>query len=179
MKNFVILIIIFLFKINAYCQESIGYSYGLDYYTNCYDIQKYDIIRSDQYGKIVWKFSVIQDNHNFDFSDSHYIIFGYTYIVNEHIISNPSDYDYWLVEKKKEEDFLVYPNLNNGIFIIYSKNFNEQIEFEINDSMNRLIYKNKIIQTYTQVDLKLTTGFYFVKIFRNNQILKYEKICIN
>lgn len=183
MKYFIIFLILMLVLKNSICfsQEAIGLNDGLNYYSNCNYIEKYDIVRTDENGNIVWKLTTQNSVQLLDSTQEYYIVFGYSEENNNKIISNSSDYDYWLIEKKLNYEFSVYPNPNSGIFFIFSQNLKNDLKFEVYDSMNRLIIiNNQINKNLTEVNINnLSKGVYYVKIFDNEKIFKFEKICIN
>jgi hypothetical protein len=170
-----------LFKSSiSYSQEPLGLNYGFNYFINCNQINEYDIARTDQYGKIIWKLSINYNQQLFDSTQDFYIVFGYTFEKNGKITSNQNDYDYWLIPKNKGNEFLIYPNPNLGSFNILNLSSEQNVEFEIYDSLNRLILKNNLLNYFTAIDLiNISKGFYYLKIFNNNETLKLEKICIN
>lgn len=182
MKYFILSFISMLVINTSICfsQEAIGLNDGLYYYSNCNYIEKYDIVRSDENGNIVWKLTTQNNFQPLDSTQDYYIVFGYTQEKNNKITSNPNDYDYWLIEKKLTYEFNIYPNPNLGNFFIFSNNLKNDLKFEIYDSLNRLIINNQINKNLTEVNLNnLSRGIYCVKIFDNEKIFKFEKICIN
>ena len=79
----------------------------------------YNVIRTDENGKVVWVKPVIQDNTiPFDLSDNQYIIYGFTKVKNGKIIGKPSDYDYWLVRSDMDYEVEVYPNPVSTTFYV-------------------------------------------------------------
>lgn len=181
MKLFLTIFSIIILNINnSYSQEIIGLNDGTNYNLNCELFDKYDIVRTDQNGNIIWKLSFVGDNINFDDKQELYLILGFTNDKNGKILSNPSDYDYWLLPKKTKYEFSIYPNPNLGAFTIYTDYFSNTAQYEIYDSTNRLILNSKFINRYTNINLKdITQGIYFLRIYDNNETLKFEKICIN
>jgi hypothetical protein len=182
MKYFIIFFISMLvFKTSiSFSQEPLGLNDGFNYFTNCNQTNEYDIARTDQYGKIIWKLSINDNQQLFDSTQDFYIVFGYTFEKNGKITSDPNEYDYWLVPKNKGNEFLIYPNPNLGSFNILNLSSEQNVEFEIYDSLNRLILKNNLPNYFTVIDLiNISKGFYYLKIFNNNETLKIEKICIN
>ena len=67
-------------------------------------------------------------------------------------------------------DVNLFPNPNNGNFMIISKNDNEILEVTINDVSGKELYSKKIQTSkhYYVLDLALMNGVYFVTI-RNNK----------
>jgi hypothetical protein len=164
----------------SFSQEPLGLNDGLNYFTNFNQTKEYDIVRTDQDGNIIWKLSINDNQQPFDSSQSFYIVFGYTFEKNSKITSDPSEYDYWLVPKRKIKEFSIYPNPNLGVFNILNLSSEDNVDIEIYDSLNRLVLKNKLVGFNTTIDLiKFSKGVYYIKIFNNEETLKFEKICIN
>jgi hypothetical protein len=164
----------------SYSQEIVGLNNGFDYNLNCKNLEKHNIVRTDENGNVIWTLSFSNTSQPFDSSQENYIVFGNTNIKNGKIISNPSDYDYWLVEKEEEINFSIFPNPSIGFINIYTSFIDDKSEIEITDEMNRIVYRSKINEIITNLDLtRYSKGMYFVKIFNNEKILKFEKICIN
>jgi len=179
-RLFFIIIILVLKNNICFSQEPLGVNDNFNYQINCNLNNQYDLVRTDQDGNIIWKISYYNSTNGFDSSRSEYIVFGYTNEKNGKITSTPSDYDYWFVPKKINYDFLIYPNPNLGTFNIYSNYFDDNTQLEIFDGLSRLVLKNKINDYNMIVNLNnYPKGFYFIKIFNNETILKFEKICIN
>ena len=77
-------------------------------------------------------------------------------------------------------DVNLFPNPNNGNFVVISSNEKEILELSINDISGKLIYK-KQIQTskfYYVVDLSLLNGIYFVTIKNQNHEIVTKKMAI-
>ena len=165
----------------SYSQEIVGLNNGFDYNLNCKNLEKHNIVRTDENGNVIWTLSFSSTSQPFDSSQENYIVFGNTNIKNGKIISNPSDYDYWLVPKEEEEiKFSIYPNPSIGNINIYTSFVDGETEFEIIDGMNRIIYSDKINEIILNIDFSsYAKGMYFIKIFNNEKILKFEKICLN
>lgn len=182
MKSNFILIFYFIlfFTKQAFSQEIIGNSDNINYSLNCDLYDKYFLVKTDQNGNITWKISFLGSNPNFDDKSEFYLIAGFSNEKNGKILSNPSDYDYWLVPIKSKYEFSIFPNPNLGLFTLYSEFFNNSTQFTIFDSSNRVILNSKITEKNTLINLKnISQGSYFLKIFDENEILKFEKICIN
>lgn len=182
MKYFITFLILMLVLKNSisYSQETLGLNYGFDYYFNSKNTNDFNIVRTDQNGNVLWRISLNSDNSYFDSTQSHYIALGHSYEKNGKIISNPNDYDYWLVPKSIDIDFVIYPNPNLGIFNIYVNNNFDQINYQIFDSSNRIITSSILNNINTPVNLvEMSKGIYYVKFFDNKEILKIKKLCIN
>lgn len=181
MKFFLAFIALIILNFDSsYSQEIIGINDGMNYNLNCELFDKYDIVRTDQSGNIIWKLSFIGDNINFDDKQELYLILGFTNDKNGKILSDPTDYDYWLLPKKTKYEFSIYPNPNLGSFTIYSDYFSNTAQYQIYDSTFRLILNTKFTDRYTNINLEnISQGVYFLRIYDNEETLKFEKICIN
>lgn len=164
----------------SYSQEVIGMSNGFDFNLNLKNLENYNIVRTDENGKVVWSLSIFNNNIPFDSSQENYVVFGFTEINNGKIKSNPADYDYWLVPRKEEILFNAYPNPSLGFFNIYTNFIDNESEFQIYDEMNRVIYFGKIDDYTININLSnQSKGMYFIKFYNKEKILKTEKICLN
>ena len=163
----------------SYSQEIVCSSNGFDYNLNSKNLENYNIVRTDLNGNVFWTHSFSNTIQHFDSSQENYIVLVITNIKNGKITSDPSDYDYWLVEKEEEINFSIFPNPSIGFINIYTSFVDDKSEFEITDGMNRVVYRSKINEIITNLDLtRYSKGMYFVKIFNNEKILKFEKICV-
>ena len=75
--------------------------------------------------------------------------------------------------------FLVSPNPNRGVFEVTVSDFNPQTTLEIFDINGRIMYNQKVISSFSQIDASnLSKGVYFVRLnnYKNN---KLQKIVIN
>jgi hypothetical protein len=164
----------------SYSQEIVCSSNGFDYNLNSKNLENYNIVRTDENGNVFWTYSFSNTIQPFDSSQENYIVLGITNIRNGKITSDPSDYDYWLVSKEEEIEFSVYPNPSLGNINIYTSFIDNETDFEIIDGMNRSVYRGKINEIIINLDFsKYAKGMYFIKIFNNEKILKFEKICLN
>lgn len=164
----------------SYSQEIVCSSNGFDYNLNYKNLENYNIVRTDLNGNVFWTYSFSNTIQHFDSSQENYIVLGITNIKNGKITSDPSDYDYWLVQKEEKINFSIFPNPSIGFINIYTSFVDDKSEFEIIDGMNRVVYRSKINEIITNLDLtRYSKGMYFVKIFNNEKILKFEKICLN
>lgn len=164
----------------SFSQEIIGLSDGFDFNLNCNNLQEYNVVRTDQEGKVVWTLSFFNQYQPFDSSQFSYVVFGHSSIKNGKITSDPSEYDYWLIKKNEEQEFSIYPNPSIGFINIYTNFIDDKTNYEIIDGMNRVIFLAKINDITTNLDLsKQSKGIYFLKIYNNEKILKFEKICLN
>jgi len=163
----------------SYSQEIVCSSNGFDYNLNSKNLENYNIVRTDLNGNVFWTHSFSNTIQHFDSSQENYIVLVITNIKNGKITSDPSDYDYWLVEKEEEINFSIFPNPSIGFINIYTSFIDDKSEIEITDEMNRIVYRSKINEIITNLDLtRYSKGMYFVKIFNNEKILKFEKICV-
>ena len=163
----------------SYSQEIVCSSNGFDYILNSKNLENYNIVRTDLDGNVFWTYSFSSTIQNFDSSQENYIVLGITNIKDGKITSDPSDYDYWLIKKEEEINFSIFPNPSIGFINIYTSFVDDKSEVEITDGMNRVVYRSKINEIITNLDLtRYSKGMYFVKIFNNEKILKFEKICV-
>ena len=140
----------------------------------------YNIVRTDENGKVVWVKPMITDNTiPFDLSDNQYIIYGFTQIENGKITGQPADYDYWLVRSDLDYDVEVYPNPNAGSFYVSLSNYNEGISINVYDITHRLIFNSQITQYMNAFQLpNLSNGTYIYEIISTNKLIKAGKLCV-
>ena len=84
-------------------------------------------------------------------------------------------------EIKDNNNFVVYPNPNNGRFIIQAGNENVFLcdEIRVYDIPGRMIYSSKLSCNKTRIDLSAQPkGMYFVELFKKNVMTDAEKIII-
>lgn len=164
----------------CFSQEIIGTNNGLEYNINHNNLEDYNIVRTDQNGVVVSTLTPSSLSQPFDLDQENYMVFGLTNIENGKITSNPSDYDYWLIQKEQEIKFSIFPNPSLGIINLSTSFIDSRTQFKIYDELNRVVYENEINEINTIINLNnYSKGIYFVKIFNNEKILKIEKICLN
>ena len=140
----------------------------------------YNVIRTDEEGKVVWVKPMITDNTiPFDISDNQYIIYGFTQIKNGRIIGQPSDYDYWLVRSDLDYDVAVYPNPTTNTLYVSLSNYNEGISVNLYDITHKLVYNNQITQYINYFNLPhLSNGTYIYEIIAKDKLIKTGKLCV-
>ena len=140
----------------------------------------YNVIRTDENGKVVWVKPVITDNTTpFDLSENEYIIYGFTQVKNGKITNNPSDYDYWLVRSDMEYDIAVYPNPTSSTFYVSLSNYKDGIGINLYDITHKLVFNNQINQYINFFQLPhLSDGTYIYEILMEDEILKTGKLCV-
>ena len=140
----------------------------------------YNVIRTDENGKVVWVKPMITDNTiPFDLTDNQYIVYGFTTIKNGKIIGQPADYDYWLVRSDLDFDVAVYPNPTTTTLYVSLSNYNEGIIINIYDVMHKLVYNNQITQYINFFNLPhLSNGTYMYEIVSKDKLIKTGKLCV-
>jgi len=140
----------------------------------------YNVIRTDEDGKVVWVKPMITDNTiPFDLTDNQYIIYGFTQIENGKITGQPADYDYWLVRSDLDYNANVYPNPNAGSFYVSLSNYNEGISINVYDITHRLIFNNQITQYMNAFQLpNVSNGTYIYEIISTDKLIKTGKLCV-
>lgn len=178
--NISILFILIIKSNLCFSQEVIGINSGLEYNINCNKLDKYNIVRTDEYGIVVWTLPLSNIYNTFDINQENYMVLGLTNVKNGRITSSPSDYDYWLVPEEDEIKFSIFPNPSLGVINLSTSFIDNKTQFQIYDELNRVVYEDEINEINTIINLNnYSKGFYFVKIFNNEKILKIEKICLN
>ena len=140
----------------------------------------YNVIRTDEDGKVVWVKPMITDNTiPFDLSQNDYIIYGFTQVNNGRIIGQPSDYDYWLVRSDLDYDVAVYPNPTTNTLYVSLSNYNEGISVNLYDITHKLVYNNQITQYINYFNLPhLSNGTYIYEIIDKDKLIKTGKLCV-
>jgi len=140
----------------------------------------YNVIRTDEDGKVVWVKPMITDNTiPFDLSQNDYIIYGFTQVNNGKITGRVSDYDYWLVRSDIGYEINVYPNPTKNTFYVSLSNYNDGIIINLYDISYRLVYNNQVTQYINNFQLPdLEDGTYIYEIKTNNKLIKTGKLCV-
>jgi hypothetical protein len=73
-------------------------------------------------------------------------------------------------------EFSIYPNPNNGEFIIKTENIKNPIKYEIYDLLGRFIKSDIINSKTTKVELEAVSGTYYVKVITENKIFTCKLI---
>lgn len=176
-------LILVLLGFTSYSQniESIGDINGSAYLRLSDDSLQYNIVRSDRNGNIVWAKDIVSSSTSvFDTTLDLYMVYGYTTINGNKILSNPGDYDYWLVVKTKTIESVIYPNpTRNNVFVFVSDVANN-LRITLYDSANRIILQQRLIDYTTNIKLpKLATGLYLYRIENDLTTIRTGKLCVN
>lgn len=140
---------------------------------------KYNLIRTDQSGNIIWATVINGDTKPFDMSQETYISCGFTAIKNGYIINNPHDYDYWLVRITNDIEVFTYPNPASCEINIMLNSFTNELNFYLLDINLKLVELRKLTNIVTPITLpRLANGIYIYNIISNNKLIKTGKICI-
>jgi PKD repeat protein len=110
------------------------------------------------------------------------------YIDDINLYSGPPNDDLYIEsqnsidELNSKDKFDIYPNPNNGDFIIsFNEDLHEEITIEIVNELGQNVFtKNKIMNSsYTNItNVNLTAGVYFIKVLKNNTF-STKKFIIN
>ena len=140
----------------------------------------YNVIRTDEDGKVVWVKPVINDNTiPFDLTDNQYIIYGFTNVKNGKITSKASDYDYWLVRSDLDCDVAIYPNPSPGTFYVSLSNYREGMGINLYDITHKLVFNSQINQYINFFHLpNISNGTYIYEILNGDELLKTGKLCV-
>jgi hypothetical protein len=178
--KYIILIILFLTfstKVKSQYNESIGIV-STSYYKST-NIEDYDIIHTDDLGIVVWRVPSYFSDEIFDLNNESYNILGYTEVKNNKILSNPSDYDYWLVKKDEPVISVISPNPAINNVNIFINQLVENLQISVYTTSNLLVYNTQIIDYHTNLNLsKLSNGMYFVRLHTDEKLYKIYKLCI-
>ncbi len=80
------------------------------------------------------------------------------------------------IEDEKAVDIAIFPNPNNGIFVVRGA---EKTNMEIIDISGRLIYSESIFENLKAIDLsEFEAGIYFIKISTEDSVVTIEKLII-
>jgi len=139
----------------------------------------YNLIRTDQYGNIVWTHEVLTNTTPIQYSDDFYIVCGYTTIANGKITANPSDYDYWLIPLTDTLSAYIYPNPASSILNIILSNVNDNVLINIYDMQMRLVTTFNALNYINTITLPaLSNAMYFVEARTNNKTINIQKLCV-
>lgn len=82
-------------------------------------------------------------------------------------------------ETAKKYDILIYPNpANEKLFISTGESLSSKLQLEIVDGIGKIQLTREIAGQQSIAINELQSGFYFVRIYKNGQLLKVEKIII-
>ena len=122
------------------------------------------VIRTDQSGNVIWK-KEISEITNEDCGV--YIIASSTKVKNRKIISNPSDYDYWIITESIMNDTItVCPTLcTNQTTIFIGGSYPRDMFLDIYNQEGKLVQLKKLELGDNQVLFQnLSNGIYFLTI---------------
>jgi len=163
MKNLIALFLL-LASMNVHAQTEEWYSTAYPTYkTN----QK--IIRTDQLGRVVWEREISEITHD---DCGVYIIASSTKVKNRKIISNPTDYDYWLItEETMNDSIIVCPTLcTNQTTIFIGGSYPRDMFLDIYNQEGKLVQLKKLELGNNQVLFQnLSNGIYFLTIGTDNE----------
>ena len=139
----------------------------------------YVVVRTDEYGAVVWMDSPEVSNTAIDYSDQFYIVFGYSTISNGRVTSNPSDYDYWLVRGELPFEVNVYPNPTSYNLTLSIQPIQPGLYIRFADGLNRTVFSQDITRYNTRISIpSISSGIYYINVYNQSKLLKTKKICI-
>lgn len=137
------------------------------------------VVRTDEYGEVVWMNTPELSSTSIDYSDQFYIVFGYSTVLNGRITSNPSDYDYWLVQTDIPFEITVYPNPTNYRLTLVISPLQSGLNMQFVDGLNRTVFSQEITRYNTLISIpSIASGIYYIKVYNQSKLLKTQKICI-
>lgn len=143
-------------------------------------LEEYIIVKTDSEGNIVEEFSPKGMNDIFFLNkESDYSLYGYTTSIENKILSNPSDYDYWLVKKSDEFIVELFPNPTNKNVTIVIKNLRTPLIFNLLDLSGKIIFNENIINNITNLNVSdLSKGIYLYEILNDFGVVSTGKLSI-
>lgn len=75
-----------------------------------------------------------------------------------------------ILSLSKPSSFRIYPNPNNGNFIIEFEKSNTEKSIEILDNIGQIVYKEELNRSMNKLDMNLADGVYVVKITSHEDI---------
>lgn len=153
-----------------------------EWYSNAYPTYRTNqrIARTDQYGNVVWDKEISEITHD---DCGVYVIASSTKVKNGKIISNPSDYDYWLITEDVINDtVIVSPTLcTNQTTIFIGGSYPTDVFLDIYNQEGRLVKLKRLNLGDNQIYFQdLTSGIYYLNISTENPYTeKIFKIIIN
>lgn len=78
-----------------------------------------------------------------------------------------------------EASFVVFPNPNNGTFIVRYPAYKKDSKIELLNELGQVVYETNIESAETKLNLKLSSGFYFIRLSVNGKIGSVQKITIS
>ena len=143
--------------------------------SNCTNL----IVRADISGNVIWFKGLDESNNILDDTKDSYIIYGYTKLKDNKIISNPNEYDYWFIDNQSIDNVEVFPNpTNRFINILFNNEINGDNIFYLYDYSGKLIIEKIINDNITLDFFDVPKGVYMYKINNNNENKKIGKIII-
>ncbi|MBN8692818.1 MAG: T9SS type A sorting domain-containing protein [Bacteroidetes bacterium] len=79
------------------------------------------------------------------------------------------------IEQTKAQ-FIVYPNPNNGNFVIELNGFNGTSSIEIYNSIGKLVYSQDLTTEKNNLTTNLSSGIYFVNVIENGKVIAVQKL---
>jgi hypothetical protein len=131
-------------------------------YPNLRSNQK--IVRTDQNGNVIWKKEISEITND---ECGIYIIASSTKIKNGKVISNPSDYDYWLIDESVMNDtIIVCPTICTEYATIFiGGNYPREMFLDMYDQNGRLVRLKKLDLGENRVFVTdLPNGIYFLTV---------------
>lgn len=153
-----------------------------EWYSNAYPTYRTNqrIARTDQFGNVVWDKEISEITHD---DCGVYVIASSTKVKNGKIISNPSDYDYWLITEDVINDtVIVSPTLcTNQTTIFIGGSYPTDVFLDIYNQEGRLVKLKRLNLGDNQIYFQdLTSGTYYLNISTENPYTeKIFKIIIN
>ncbi|MCE3225553.1 MAG: hypothetical protein K0S32_104 [Bacteroidetes bacterium] len=70
----------------------------------------------------------------------------------------------------------IYPNPNNGEFVVSVSSLSENPSIEIHDGIGKLVYKQTIVYEKQNVKANLSQGMYFISFIENGKVVSVQKL---
>lgn len=180
MKKIILILLLFITtNLQAQFKESLGLVSVINSRLSNINTNGYDIVRTNKSGIVVWQTLSPSSSDIINLDEEAYNLLGYTTIKNNKITSNPSDYDYWLIQKEIILNASLYPNPTANEITIFIDKIIDNLQLSIFDDKSSIIYNMKIYDLYTNIDLNsLPNGMYFIKLHTNKELFKTYKLCV-
>ena len=78
----------------------------------------------------------------------------------------------------KPKGFKIYPNPNDGNFIIEIENPGKEVFVEVYDMMERMVKKVKTVEKVISLDLEVEEGIYLVRV-NNGGVVWKQKVMVS
>ena len=83
------------------------------------------------------------------------------------------------INKLNENNILIYPNPNNGLFTVSTGNINSGYNIKITDALGKIIVSENTSENIKEINLNdCAAGIYFVELKFDNGIIYKDKIII-